>query len=117
MDQQTNTDAAQRFTTPTPVSDVDMAFGGRMAALLPAMETIPAEFKQSGNKWVELVARWFFKGLPKGTTYVAKEGVDAIAALRHVGAILASFEPKHEHKEAGCACLLSLWFDDIEVAA
>ena len=28
-----------------------------------------------------------------------------------IAAILASFEPKHEHKEAGAAYLLSQWFE------
>jgi hypothetical protein len=40
--------------------------------------------------------------------------MEAQAAMRHVQYCMRSFEPKHEHKEAGCAYLLSLWFDDIE---
>ena len=42
-----------------------------------------------------------------------KEGVDTKKALRHVKAVLGSWEPKHEHKEAGVAFLLNEWFDDV----
>ena len=92
---------------------MEMAFGPRdLSSLLPAMSDIPNEFKQWTNPWVRLAARWFYSGL--NGNFVAKEGIDGRAALRHVGAILRSFEPQHEHKEAGCAYLLSLWFERYE---
>jgi len=100
---------------PKEVSDVDMAFGGKISKLMPSYEKIPDEFKRSSSKWGRIVAEWFFSGLPKGTEFIAKDGIDRAKALRHVKAILGSFEPKHEHKEAGCAYLLSLWFDDVKV--
>ena len=63
-----------------------------------------------------MVSRWFFSGLPKETRFVPKTGIDEAAAKAHLRAILASFEPKHEHKEAGCAYLLSKWFEDVRTA-
>jgi hypothetical protein len=42
-----------------------------------------------------------------------KEGVDVDKALRHIQAIMRSYQPKHEHKEAAVAYLLSQWFDDV----
>lgn len=100
------------FAKPQTVSDAEMAFGGRIKDLLPAMSAIPEEFHQGSNKWSRVVSTWFFKGL-KGATFVPKPGIDQATALRHVGAIMGSFEPKHEHKTAGCAYLLSLWFESI----
>lgn len=41
----------------------------------------------------------------------ARPGVDRDKALVAIKAALGSFEPKHEHKEAGCAFLLHEWFE------
>jgi len=41
----------------------------------------------------------------------SKPGIDRKAAIRHIKAIMASYAPKHEHKEAGCAYLFALWFE------
>jgi len=42
---------------------------------------------------------------------VPKEGVDKDKAMRHIKAIMASWRPKHEDKEAACAFLFSEWFE------
>lgn len=104
------------FEKPQDVTDLDLAFGGEMKTLLPPYEDIPAEFKRHrGNKWVDFQNDWFFYGLGPKTKYKPKKGIDKDAALRHLRAIQGSWEPKHEHKEAGVAFLASLWFDDIKV--
>ena len=97
---------------PIKVSDAELAFGGDMNKLLPPMNYIPDEFKESNNKWVELVSGWFFSGLPEGMSFSKKEGVDPKMAINHVRAIMSSFAPKHQHKEAGCAYLMSEFFND-----
>lgn len=95
------------------VTGLDLAFGGDMEKLLPAWEEIPKEFRDGRTKWNRLVSTWFYRGL-KNTTWSPKEGVDTQKALRHVKAIMASWTPKHEHKEAGCAYLLSEFFGDVQ---
>jgi hypothetical protein len=65
------------------------------------------------TKWNKVQSEWFYNGLPEGTQLVAVEGVDAAQAIGHLKAIQCSFEPKHEHKSAGVAYLMSLWFSDI----
>lgn len=92
------------------LSDLDIAFPARAMEWLPPMDEIPDKFKARGNAWTRLVGRWFAKGLPRTTEFVPKEDVDAKAAFNVVRACLGSFEPKHEHKEAGCAFLMSEWF-------
>ena len=79
---------------------------------MPKYEDVPKEFKTYGNKnpYVELVEEWFFKGM-KVDRLKAKEGVDARDAMNAIHAILKSWDPKHEHKIAGAAYLLSQWFD------
>lgn len=95
------------------VDGVDLAFGpARINTLLPAWDEIPDEFKRHNNKWVRIVSRWFFQGL-KGATFKPKPGVDERKALNHIGACMKSWEPQHEHKEAGCAYLLSEFFEDV----
>jgi hypothetical protein len=98
---------------PQKVDALSMAFGGDMKQLLPPMSEIPDQYKSYGNKWCVLVSNWFFRGLKK-SEFVPKEGVDRDEALRHIKAILGSFEPKHEHKEAACAYLLALWFKSVQ---
>lgn len=104
-----------------PVPDVtglDVAFGN--IKHMPRYDTLPAEFKRhNGNAFCKAISAWFFKGASRapngitidGVTFAAKPGIDANKALAAIKAILGSFEPKHEHKEAGCAYLLSQWFE------
>ena len=99
---------------PKDVGNLEMAFGGDMGKLLPSMKDIPAEFYMFGTaKECEIISEWFFEGLPKETKFIPKNGIDEKIALRHIIAILKSWEPKHEHKMAACAYLLNLWFEDI----
>jgi len=51
-----------------------------------------------------------------GRLSMPNDGIDQNKALRHIKAILGSFEPKHEHKEAAAAYLLSLWFKSVKYA-
>ena len=88
------------------------AFGGDMKKLLPPMSEIPEEFKNGRGKWSDFFGKWYFSGLPKTTQMRPKEGVETSKAISHIRAVMASWEPSHEHKEAGCAFLLSEFFDD-----
>ncbi len=99
---------------PVLLSKMDVAFPAHALRLMPATEAIPAEFKDrnSQTKWNRLFADWFYFGLDKAT-FTPKAGIDKSAALGHISAIMGSFEPKHEHKEAAVAFLFSLWFDDV----
>jgi len=96
------------FETPVDVDGLDLVFGGRMAALLPPYAQIPSEFKNWNHPWAKWQADWFYSGLK--CYPVAKDGIDVNAAMRHLGAIQGSWEPKHEHKVAGVAYLASMWF-------
>lgn len=87
---------------------------------MPKYDTIPADFKRhNGNAYVKAVSSWFFSGgkrdgdaiIIDGVKFVPKAGVDSNKALRAIKAVLGSFEPKHEHKEAACAFMLSEWFE------
>lgn len=101
---------ADRFATPTNVDQVDYAFGGRMKDLLPTLAEIPDEYPNS-EKYTQFQRTWFYSGIPKDKMPTAKPGIDFKAAMRHLGTIQGSFEPKHEHKEAAVAWLASRWLD------
>lgn len=94
------------------VDGIDVAFGGGAMKILPPYKDIPKEFKDWNNKWVEVVSTWFFSGI-KNAKWKPKPGVETGKALRVIKCCIGSFEPSHEHKEAGCAYLLSQWFDDV----
>lgn len=101
------------WAKPTGVDAATRAFPASvMGSLLPDMDDIPEEFKrQDGTPWNELASKWFFAGLKKAPVF--KPGIDASAAMGHLKACLGSYEPKHEHKEAGVAYLMSLWCEPV----
>lgn len=92
---------------------IDQAFPASVKALMPPYGDIPDEFKNSPrNKWVRVFSDLFYSGATN-LQWIAKDGIDQKAAVRHLRTVMGSYEPKHEHKEAACAYLMSLWFDDI----
>lgn len=95
------------------LTDADVVFPADVLKIMPKYEDIPKEFRNLNNhtKWNKLVSDWFFLGLKK-LEIKPKEGVDQKKAMRHLGAIMRSFQPKHEHKEAAVAFLMSEWFED-----
>jgi len=90
-------------------TDVDIAFSSTKH--MPKMANIPEEFSDHYNKWVKAITEWFFCGI-HSHQLMAKKGVNKTKAIRAIQAILGSYEPKHEHKTAACAYLLSEWFSD-----
>lgn len=104
-----------KWAKPRAATGLDVAFGpSRMSEWLPAWEEIPVSFRRDRGPWCVLASRWFLMGLT--TAPVAKAGVNQTHAIGHCKTILMSFEPKHEHKIAGVAYLMSLWFELPEAA-
>lgn len=101
---------ASDWTKPQELDAVTCAFPANALEFMPAMADIPEEFENE-RMWERFVTEWFYFGL-KNLKVEPKEGIDKNIALRHIGAILGSFAPKHEHKEAAAAYLCSLWFKD-----
>jgi hypothetical protein len=94
---------------PLEVTVHDFLFSGRIAHLLPTRDEIPEEFWNYKNPYSQFVGKWFFSGI-RMDELRAKPGIDWQTGVRHLKAILNSFEPAHEHKTAGAAYLLSRWF-------
>lgn len=90
---------------------IDVIFGN--IDHLPKMSEIPEQFQRRDNPYVEFVSSWFYGGRSADDIrkLKARDGVNRDAALAAVKAILASFDPKHEHKTAGAAYLLCEWFE------
>lgn len=99
---------------PKLVTEPQMVFpaGVITDGYLPPMSEIPDEFSEpvGGNPWIDLTEQWFANRLKEIPSFAPNEGVDAEAAYRHISMCLKSYDPKHEHKIAGCAYLMSLWF-------
>lgn len=105
------------WSKPTVLDRVDQAFG-KMSELLPAWNDIPEDFKSfmgtgEAKKWVQAVANIFYSGV-RVTEVKMKNGIDRTVVMRHLMSVLHSWEPKHEHKTAGVAYLMSLWFEDFK---
>jgi hypothetical protein len=103
-----------KFIKPINVTEFDLVFGGNIDDLMPNQFDIPDEFKNynSKNKWVSLTEKWFFSGL-SGAKFIPKKDIDPDQAIRHIAAILRSYEPSHEDKISSCAYLMSEFFEDV----
>lgn len=99
---------AKKERMPIDVTATDRAFGGKVKEILPPMSEIPQEFHGGSSQWVHWQRLWFFRGLERYP--VPREGIDLSKAMANLACVQGSFEPKHEHKQAGVAYLASLWF-------
>jgi hypothetical protein len=97
---------------PKEISAVDLAFPTSVKDLMPDYGVIPVEFRRGTTKWNRLFSTWFYHGI-SGAKFAPKAGIDTEKALQHISAVMRSWEPKHEHKEAAAAYLMSLWFEDV----
>lgn len=103
----TDSRAAHPKMTPADVDAATAAFPGSIRHLMPSR----AELNSYSSGWGRrLFNDWFYCGL-KGIELAPKDGIDKARALRHIKAIMGSFEPKHEDKEAACALLFETWFE------
>lgn len=118
---QTKVSPTERYKDFKPInpSNLDMAFGAASNFRTYAPMYVRDHECEVGEgdcdpRWMDVVAKWFFKGLPKGSEFVPREGIDPKAALRHIQTILGSFEPDHGSKEVIAAFLCGLWFSDFK---
>ncbi len=93
---------------------MEVTHSTNVRTLLPKMNELPDEFDNQYNKWNKAVSTWFFEGIRKDA-FTAKEGIDKDKAFKHLAAVISSWDLKHEHKTAGAAYLMSLWFSDVYV--
>ena len=100
------------FDQPQVVSDVLHAFPADVSALMPKLDAIPEEFQSMNDHtvWNKFVSAWFFTGWPQDQYIYTRPDVDAEVAFRHLETIMRSFQPKHEHKQAAVAWLMSRWY-------
>jgi hypothetical protein len=104
-----STTVPSKWEQPQQVRDIDVAFPASVVGtLLPPMDEIPEEFHSHSHPWCRFVSKLFFSG---GNLPVSRNGIDRASAARHLKCVLGSYEPKHEHKEAGAAYLMSLWYE------
>ena len=93
------------------ITALDVTFGPKnLSDFLPGMKDIPKEFFDYNNKWNRWASHMFNNGLKDWP--VAKSGIHFKQAAMHLKVIMTSWEPKHEHKLAGCGYLASLWLEE-----
>lgn len=93
------------------LTKLDIAFPANVSHLMPAWSDIPDSYKRGSG----VASLWFYSGLPVGTEFVPRDGVDVTQAMAQLKCILGSFEPKHEHKIAAVNFLLSEWFSEVRI--
>lgn len=96
-------------------NNLDAAFGN--IDFIPRMNDLPTKFQDyHNNKFCKIASKLFFNGGSlKGHQLQAKKGVDIGKAVNALQSVLASFEPKHEHKMAAVGFLISEWFEPFEM--
>ncbi len=111
MTSTTSTSSALDFTKPHVVSPLQVAFPANViGVLMPSYKDIPVKYP--GKVFFEhLQNRWFYFGLKTHDLPPTKPEIDLETAVRHLQCIQGSFQPKHEHKIAAVAWLMSLWFE------
>jgi hypothetical protein len=91
------------------VDRADVAFG--RTDFVPPSKGIPQEFRiGSDHAAVRFVEQWFFEGAD-AQRLKERPGVDRVAALGALRAVMVSFDLDHNHKIAGAAYLLDQWFE------
>lgn len=92
------------------LTQLDLVFGN--IAHLPAQADIPKEFWDDSHPAAHAASQLFFKGGKLSDFgFTPREGIPPGSASIAIGAILASFEPQHQHKIAGAAMLIDQWFE------
>ena len=91
-----------------------LAYPSDVKSLIPPASTIPAEFWRPSGTWDDALFNGLFFGGCANVRFYPARGIDAELAYRHVTAIMRSWEPKHEHKQAACRYLFTQWFDKVE---
>lgn len=88
------------------VSDPELAFS--TTRLLPTLEQIPAEFKESSNLYYSLTKAIFYGDPLPEIEIEIKDGYSPEVLNKCVRAHLGSYGPEHEHKLSGVAYMMSL---------
>ena len=79
----------------------------------PKMSAIPDKFNDFfHNKHCKIAAKLFYKGGSLSAYGMSpRAGVNIGKATLAIGALLRSFEPKHEHKMSIAGYLIDQWFE------
>jgi len=97
------------WSRPKTVPDVQFAFPANIiGTLIPEWDDLPDEFRNRTSGYEELAGHACFNNVEFRSDFLL-EGIDIELANRQLNAIIRSFQPKHQHKEAAIAYLLSLW--------
>lgn len=105
---------------PVEISDASLAFPADALDYMPKWDDIPDDFQRLTEvsvEWYSFAGTWFTRGI--GSEYTGflctqiddETRLDGETVTRQISAILGSYAPKHEHKMAAVAYLLSLWID------
>lgn len=102
-----------KYAKPQEVDEATFIFPSSVVGvLLPERHEIPEHFDMFSPKkahpWMDLIQGMFF-GSYNEMWFSQRDGVDVTEAVRHISAVLRSFQPKHEHKVEGAAYLMSMW--------
>jgi len=96
------------------VTDADLAFPAEaIDHFLPPYDYIPEKFKDRMHPYRQLVETMWGGGLPEDSEWDTRDGIDGDKAFRQIRACMGSYQPSHQHKEAGVAYLIDNFFKSV----
>lgn len=101
---------------PVELNKVQQAFPADALDYMPDADTARTWLEEQGrDAWqLKFQQDWMFRGV-EDLQFIPRDGswtqVEVDRAFVHLGAIQASYAPKHEHKEAAIAFLVGQWFE------
>jgi len=105
-----------KWDKPKKVTDAEVSFSFRdIRGKIPAWESLSSKYWNGTRASERLIGKVFYEGLPNGTEFHPREGVDPGDGTRYIAAIMRSFQPRHEHKFAAASFLLEKWFEKVVV--
>jgi len=98
-----------------PVSDLEFAEGARdVERLIPPDHAIDAIGAGDLTQWHDLATLILNQGITLDHHFVPRDGIDAVGAMRHIGAILAS-SLDDDRMTRSVAYLCMRWFRSVRI--
>jgi len=98
---------------PVQIPDVLLAFPAQILHLMPSPKDIPDEYLEWRYSWTKFAQEWFSYGLKADVVFDLKDGINGELAVRHLTAVLRSYQCRHQEKIAAVAFLSSRWFTQV----
>ena len=103
------------YSQPHEVTDDQINYPDQLGDLLPphSQEIKDWALTKDANQYLDFITTWEEQGLGSGSQMFLKPGINGTNVLRHLKAVMGSFQPTPEHKIDSASWLLAQWCDKV----